>query len=100
MSRYVRYCHHGSFVWVRVDLKSRHRQYCHCWACARMKPGDRKGNCRVANVLYALCILLGMVLVVSSEDCDVLTGKLKEAGEEPLVVGEVRAEGRGGVVMS
>lgn len=64
MGKYVRYYHHGSFVWVREDLKGRHRRYSCCWACARMKLDDRKGNCRAANLLYALCILLGTVLVV------------------------------------
>ncbi len=42
---------------------------------------------------------LGMVLAVAEADADAVLSALREAGEEPLVVGDVRAGGPGGCML-
>jgi len=51
---YERYKHHDNWVWVRKDLKGKHRDYCLCHCCASFFPEDRKKNCPIANMLYAI----------------------------------------------
>jgi RNA polymerase subunit RPABC4/transcription elongation factor Spt4 len=61
MSKYVEYTHHEEKVFVREDLKGKHRQYCLCFSCSRFHPGDTN-NCPVANRVYKTCV-----------DCDLVT---------------------------
>ncbi len=53
---FERYVHHGDrLVWVRNDLRGRHRDFCLCSDCRRFHPGST-GNCPIAAMLYQLCI--------------------------------------------
>ena len=62
--KYVRYDHYGSNVWVREDLKGKHREHCLCWSCGKFKPLSRDDNCPKANILYAYCVNLEMTTPV------------------------------------
>lgn len=42
--KYEKYDHHGAEVWVRSDLKGKHRNYCLCWHCSQLHPGEAR-NC-------------------------------------------------------
>jgi len=42
-------------VWVRSDLKGKHRDHCLCWACRKLKPG-KPDNCPRAQELYEYCV--------------------------------------------
>lgn len=48
---YKLYNHHGRDVWVRSDLKGRHRDFCLCFSCDNFHPGQRI-NCIIAQELY------------------------------------------------
>lgn len=60
----TRYEHHGVEMAVREDMKGRHREHCLCFSCAKFHPEDRERNCRVANLLYAVCQAMGIVTPV------------------------------------
>jgi len=60
---YERYEHHGNIVWVRRDLKGKHREYCLCHSCGRFKP-DTEENCVTANLIFAICKECDVVLPV------------------------------------
>ena len=62
--KYEQYEHHGRDMWVRSDLKGKHREYCMCHSCKRFKPENREDNCPIANVLYRLCVLLNLTTPV------------------------------------
>jgi hypothetical protein len=49
----VEYKHHDINVFVREDLKGKHREYCLCWQCKKLIPEDRTLNCPIANSLFA-----------------------------------------------
>ena len=61
---YSQYEHHGATVWVRNDLKGKHREHCECYSCEKFVPMDRAANCPRANLIYAICVMLDMVLPV------------------------------------
>lgn len=61
---YECYTHYGANVIVRADLKGKHREHCLCYACDSFKPEDREKNCKVASLLYAVCVALNMVTPV------------------------------------
>lgn len=63
MSEYEKYEHHGKAVWVRADLKGKHREHCLCWSCDKMKPGQ-PDHCPIATALYATCVKFGVVTPV------------------------------------
>ena len=52
----TQYVHHGNLVFVRTDLKGRHREHCLCFQCRKFIPGDRAQNCPIANEVYANCV--------------------------------------------
>jgi len=53
---FERYRHHGENpVWVRADLRGRHRDHCLCCDCKRFHPGE-SGNCPVAQAVYQNCL--------------------------------------------
>lgn len=60
----VKYTHHKNEVYVRQDLKGKHRDYCLCHTCGEFNPSEREKNCHVANELFANCIKYGVVTPV------------------------------------
>jgi len=73
---YEFYEHGGSLVWVRRDMKDRHREDCLCWACERFTPDDRETNCPIANNVYTLCLMTDTVLAVW--ECPAFVEKVDE----------------------
>ena len=63
MSEFERYEHHDEQVWVRSNLRGRHREHCLCYSCAQFFPGEAK-NCVKAQRLYELCVAEHMVTPV------------------------------------
>lgn len=65
--KYIRYFHQwgasGSEVFVRSDLKGKHREYCLCFACSFFKPDTTK-NCQRAQRLYEYDVEWDMVTPV------------------------------------
>jgi len=61
--RFAQYEHHDAVVWVRSDLKGKHRQHCLCWSCKKFKPG-KEDNCPRARELYELCVKNNMTTPV------------------------------------
>jgi len=58
--RHVYYRHHDASVWVRQDLKGRHREHCLCYECSKFKPG-KQDHCRRAIDNYDWCVKYDMV---------------------------------------
>lgn len=63
MPKYTRYWHHGERVWVRKDLKGRHREHCLCYSCFFFYP-DQPGNCHIAESVHHLCKAFDLTLPV------------------------------------
>jgi len=61
---FERYAHHGTRVWVRKDLRGRHREHCLCYSCKSFHPDDPRNNCSIARKVYALCVEQGLTLPV------------------------------------
>ena len=65
---YEKYKHWEGYddVWVRSDLKGKHREYCLCHNCKKFHPNPegREDNCPIANEIYDICIDLGMTIPV------------------------------------
>ena len=61
---FEKYVHFEDEVWVRSELKGKHREHCLCHSCAHFTPEDRGGNCVIANTLYCLCVELDLVTPV------------------------------------
>jgi N-acyl-L-homoserine lactone synthetase len=55
MNDYEVYLHHNLPMWVREDLKGRHREHCLCYGCQRFFPEDRARNCVIACTVKNLC---------------------------------------------
>ena len=51
---FEQYEHRGKKVWVRGDLKGKHRDFCLCFKCKKFKPGQET-NCGIAKQLYDVC---------------------------------------------
>jgi len=53
-------------VWVRSDLKGKHREHCLCFDCKRFVPNPkgREANCPKANEIYDFCVRKGMTIPV------------------------------------
>lgn len=60
---YLQYEHHGALVWVRADLKGRHRDLCLCYSCSWFEPNESH-NCPIAQENYELCVKHNLVLPV------------------------------------
>lgn len=73
MKLYLHKEHHGTTIWVRSDLDGKHREYCLCWDCNKFHPDDRTKNCRIANLVFAVCQECGLVLPVW--ECPLFTVK-------------------------
>lgn len=52
---YEQYSHHGVEVFVRSDLKGKHREFCLCFSCDKFKPGT-PDNCSIANDTFQNCV--------------------------------------------
>lgn len=65
MSDFELYVHHNPHkpVWVRKDLKGKHREFCNCWKCGKFFPGEDK-NCPIASKVFGLCEQEELVLPV------------------------------------
>ena len=55
------YKHHDVWVAVQSDLKGKHWEHCLCNICAIFNPGVPEQNCKIANMLYAVCLLTNIV---------------------------------------
>lgn len=64
MTKFEQYEHHGQDVWVRTSLLGDHRSYCLCHDCDHFHPAERASNCLIANTVFSLCQLQGLVLPV------------------------------------
>ena len=64
MDKYEQYSHHNELVWVRKDLKGRHREHCLCFSCLKFKPEPSEGNCPIANTLFENCLRYNVVTPV------------------------------------
>jgi hypothetical protein len=70
-----RYEHHGGEVWVRADLKGRHREHCLCYrGCPKFKPGEAE-NCEIADAVYQNCVTFNVVTPVW--ECPVYGGEVE-----------------------
>ena len=49
------YSHHGRMVFVRNDLRGKHRDHCLCFECAKFFPGTLQ-NCPIAQATYENCV--------------------------------------------
>jgi len=61
---FEQYKHHGTDVWVRKDLKGKHRDYCLCYQCKKLYIEDRERNCPISNQIFGLCVREDLVLPV------------------------------------
>lgn len=80
-----KYTHHGKEVYVDSELKGKHREHCLCYKCKNLFLDDQEKNCKIANVLYRLCILLGIVIpVYECPDFKITTEKDFESDIGPI----------------
>ena len=63
MSSYEQYEHHGNLVWVRKDLKGKHRNHCLCYSCEKLDLTG-KNNCSIASDLFKKCLEHQVVIPV------------------------------------
>ena len=76
MPQIEKYFHHGKKVSVMSMNRGKHRYHCLCYSCSKFvieelpltgKDNvlvDRRKNCPIANMVYALCVLENLVLPV------------------------------------
>ena len=60
---YEKYDHHGTNVWVRSDLKGKHRGFCLCFSCGKFKP-NQADNCPIASDTFQNCVKHGLTTPV------------------------------------
>lgn len=63
MSEYECYEHWGQQVYVKSDLKGKHRKHCLCFSCKCFKP-NTVNNCHIAQAAYENCAKFGTVTPV------------------------------------
>jgi hypothetical protein len=62
---FTKYKHHGDQeVWVNTGLKGNHKQYCLCYSCKKFIPGTIENNCKIANMVFGICLVNDLVLPV------------------------------------
>jgi len=61
---FEKYNHHGNEVWVRPDLKGKHREFCLCHVCKKLDMVNREKNCPIAKALYENCVKFKLVTPV------------------------------------
>lgn len=64
-----KYMHHGKEVSVDSELKGKHREHCLCFKCAYLNLEDHAKNCKIANLLYAVCCECGITTPVYECPC-------------------------------
>jgi len=64
MDKFEHYKHHGQWVWVREELKGKHREHCLCFSCQLFNIDEPEKSCPIANSLYLFCVTNDMVLPV------------------------------------
>jgi len=62
--KFERYEHHGAKVSVMKSVKGKHREHCLCFSCSFFLPGIPETNCKIANLLYAVCLASNLVTPV------------------------------------
>jgi len=55
VSVFEQYDHGWGLVWVRSDLRGRHRDFCECYKCELFHPGQ-SDNCERAQASYEFCV--------------------------------------------
>ena len=58
--RFQQYEHHQTMVWVREDLRGKHREHCLCWGCRNFYPGE-SNNCKIAQAVFENCVKFDIV---------------------------------------
>jgi len=61
---FEKYNHHGDEVYVNVELKGKHRDYCLCHDCEYLNTVERSENCPIANAIYENCVKYSVVTPV------------------------------------
>lgn len=74
--KYEQYEHHGKQVWVRSDLKGKHRKHCLCMVCKKINIVDRDKNCPIAQILFNNAVKFNLVTPVW--ECPEFESKIKE----------------------
>lgn len=69
----IAYTHHGHKVFVRKDLKGKHKNFCLCELCKKFVPENKSKNCKIANVLYQFDVRHSLVTPVW--ECPVFKSK-------------------------
>ena len=64
MPEIEQYEHHGNKVWVRSDLKGKHREHCLCFSCQKFSPNNDLTNCLKARRIFKTCVDFGLVTPV------------------------------------
>jgi len=59
--KFEKYEHHGENVWVRSDLKGKHRENCLCMVCKKLDVMNSKKNCPIANAVFKNCKKFNLV---------------------------------------
>lgn len=64
--KFHQYTHHRGKVWVRNDLRGKHRAYCLCYKCGRFHFSMTNfwRRCARAKVLYWFCVIFDMTTPV------------------------------------
>ena len=75
MSKYEKYNHHKREVFVRTDLKGKHREYCLCHSCEKLDMVNRDKNCPIAKILFDTCVKFDLVTPVF--ECPNFSEKVK-----------------------
>ncbi len=55
------YRHHNRSVAVVAGRRGGHRAACLCYRCGKFNPDNPDDNCPTANLIYAACVLTGVV---------------------------------------
>jgi hypothetical protein len=63
MKEFEKYKHHSGEVWVRSNLKGKHKEHCLCFSCEKFKPNTPE-NCTIADENFELCKKHNLVLPV------------------------------------
>lgn len=49
------YIHHNRLVYVKSELKGKHREHCLCYICKDFYPENSNSNCVIAQMLFTIC---------------------------------------------
>jgi len=76
----IHYKHHDYNVAVDEEKRGKHRDNCLCYKCERFNPtpSDPKNNCRIAQILFSVCLAFGITTVMW--ECPAFMKKIIESG--------------------